>query len=293
MSGRWAELVREPLRDLGRICQGRVLRRCEAPLRDRAARAAELERGTFRSAAWGAGGDRRPPQRVWKYPRAGLRGAAPRSCRLAGRALGAGAPGPRHPGACCHGGVQLRVARRSSRGAVADLRSVRAACQAAGAVVERVDGADLNFDLARIAAVARETDAASSGSVTRTTRPGPAWSRRRLDALPRLLARAVCGRCRRSLCRLCPGRGAHAAPSGRRGRAPGDRAAHVLEDLRAGRAQAGLCDRPPRARALPAFGSGAVQCERRRAGRRVRGMADPERVQARRDETISCREAVR
>ena len=69
-------------------------------------------------------------------------------------------------------------------------------------MVERVAGADLKFDLARIAAVARETDARLVW-ICDPNNPTGGRGAGRLDALPRLLARAVCGR-RRSLCRLCP-----------------------------------------------------------------------------------------
>ena len=159
MSGRWAELVREPLRDLGPYVPGASASEVEARYG-----IAQLERLNWNEGLFGplpgvleATAD--SLKDVWKYPEGGYEELRHAVAGWLGVPLGQVLPG--------HGIQALVVTVVSSFVSPGDRVVVpwptyglyAPVCQAAGAVVERVAGADLDFDLARIAAVARETDA--------------------------------------------------------------------------------------------------------------------------------------
>ena len=185
------------------------------------------------AAALGARGPTpRRPTSEFRHAVAGWAGADPAR----------GDPRPRDPGADAGARSAPSSSRATPSSSRAHLRPLRPGCAAAGADVRRVRqrrraGAGPRGDGAR---PPPSTGPSSSGSAIPTTRPGCGWSAPTwaefLDALPDgcvVVVDEAYGDY------VEPDR-AHRSARRHPGRPPGDRDAHVLQDLRAGRAAARL-----------------------------------------------------
>jgi histidinol-phosphate aminotransferase len=159
MSADWAKLVREPLRDLGPYVPGANASEVEAKYG-----IAHLERLNWNEGLFGplpgvleATAERL--QESWKYPEQAYEELRDSVAGWLGVPREQVLPG--------HGIQGLVLTVVSSFVSPGDRVVVpwptyglyAPVCRTAGAVVERVDASDLDFDLARIATVARETDA--------------------------------------------------------------------------------------------------------------------------------------
>jgi histidinol-phosphate aminotransferase len=159
MSADWAKLVREPLRDLGPYVPGANASEMEARYG-----IAHLERLNWNEGLFGPlpGVLEATAERLgesWKYPEQAYEELRDSVAGWLGLPREQVLPG--------HGIQGLVLTVVSSFVSPGDRVVVpwptyglyAPVCRAAGAVVERVDATDLDFDLAQIAAVARETDA--------------------------------------------------------------------------------------------------------------------------------------